>query len=106
SDWEKGSKIYFTNAENEGMVAIIHDKVDNKYMAFRHIGMVDKNGVEDLESDLVKGWVGAMETYTIRNVDGRTELFVETDTVEDHKSFFEEAWPKALEIVKSIAENQ
>ncbi len=106
TDWKKGSKVHFVNQENEGMVAMIHDRIDNEFMSFRHIGMVDKDGNEDLDSENVKSWVGAMENYTLNDVNGATELIVDVDTVEQHKDYFLETWPKALEHLKQIAERK
>jgi hypothetical protein len=100
TDWKKGSKVYFVNGENEGMVAMIHDRVDHEFMSFRHIGMVDKNGKEDLDSEEVQKWVGAMENYTLNEMNGATEIIVDVDTDEKYIDYFLETWPKALEQLK------
>lgn len=103
SDWKEGSRILFLSPKGEGMVAIIAAKKPNEFMSFKHIGMV-KDGVEDLDSDDVKSWAGALENYTLKAVDGKTELIVESDTNDEYKEMFENIWPKALANVKELAE--
>jgi len=79
SDWEEGSKVYFLNADGEGMVALIYKRKDPEIMNFKHIGMVDKNGNEDYESEKVKSWAGLMENYRLEDKNGKTILTVTMD---------------------------
>ena len=69
TDWKEGGKVFFLNAENEGMVARIEEKKAPEKMLFKHLGMVDKNGKEDFESEKVKAWSGAEEIYFSRKTD-------------------------------------
>lgn len=103
TDWQKGSKVLFTDGKGNGMVAVILDKRDNEFMSFRHMGEL-KNGVEDTTSDAVQSWAGAMENYTLTDKDGKTELAVEMDVVPEFKEYFLKTWPQALERVKKLAE--
>jgi hypothetical protein len=64
-----------------------------------------KNGVEDTESMEGKGWAEALESYTIREENGSSNLTAEMDVTDEHKSYFEETWPKALSKLKEITEN-
>jgi len=80
SDWKEVSKIYFLNAEGEGMVALIDKGKDPTIMNFKHLGMIDKNGNEDLESDKVKSWAGARENYLLEGNNGKTQLTVSIDS--------------------------
>jgi hypothetical protein len=73
-------------------------------MSFKHLGEV-KNGIEDTESDKVKGWAGAFENYTLKEVDGNTELIVEMDLNEEYKDMFMQMFPKALEQLKILSES-
>ena len=101
TDWKKGSKVLFLDGKNEGMVSMIADNIANEFMSFKHLGIV-KGGVEDLDS--AEGWSGALENYTLKNVDGKTELTVQMDMVDEFKDMFSKMWPKALEKVKELAE--
>ncbi|MCY3773916.1 MAG: SRPBCC domain-containing protein [Gemmatimonadetes bacterium] len=102
-DWSEGSEIRFLVEGNDGMVSVIHENRPHEYMSIRHIGYI-RNGVEDLESDEVKSWTPAFENYTLKDVDGGTHLTVETDTFNDFVEYFNETWPKALVVVKKMAE--
>lgn len=103
TDWKKGSKVLFLDGDRSGMVSRIADNVPNEYMSFEHLGEV-RNGVEDLTSDKVKAWAGAMENYTLKDVDGKTELYIECDIAEEYGDMFRDMWPKALDNLKKIAE--
>ena len=108
TDWKKGSKAIFLDAQNRGMVSRIVENIPNEYMSIEHLGMV-MNGVEDLESEEVKKWAGAKENYTLNDLGGKTELhvFMEMDDSEDNRAMIEMfagMWPKALANVKSLAE--
>lgn len=105
SDWKEGSKIYFLNAEGAGMVALIDKRRDPEIMNFKHIGMIDKNGNEDLESEKVKAWAGAMENYRLEETNGKTRLRVTMDMEDEYKDYFLKTWPKALAKLKDLAEN-
>lgn len=104
TDWEQGSKVLFLNGENEGMVSMIDRKKENELMSFKHIGMVDKEGHEDLESEKVRAWTGALETYRLEDQNGGTELIVEMDLADEYRAYFLETWPKALDKLKELTE--
>ena len=105
TDWQKGSKVLFLDGKGSGMVSEIADNIPNEYLSIRHLGMVN-DGVEDLESEKVKEWAGAMENYTLKSVDGKTELVVDMDINDEYKDYFINTWPKALDKVKELAEKQ
>ncbi|MEO6000271.1 MAG: SRPBCC domain-containing protein [Chitinophagaceae bacterium] len=103
TDWKKGSKVLFLNVNNEGMVSTVAENIPNEYMSFEHVGTV-KDGIEDLDSPQTKEWAGAKENYTLKPVDDKTELVVDMDMTDEYKDYFMEAWPKALDKVKELAE--
>ena len=103
TDWKEGSKILFLNADNEGMVSRIARSKQNEFMSFEHLGEVH-NGVEDTESERVKKWSGSTENYTLKTLNGHTEMTVDMDITDDFKDYFAETWPKALEKLKAITE--
>ena len=104
TDWKKGSKVLFHDGKGSGMVSTIADKVTNEYMSFKHLGMV-KDGKEDTDSPEVKAWAGATENYRLTSKNGDTQLVVDIDLADDWKDYFTTTFPKALEIVKELAEN-
>ncbi|RZK40785.1 MAG: SRPBCC domain-containing protein [Pedobacter sp.] len=110
TDWQKGSKAIFTDGGSQGMVAKIAENVPNEYLSIEHLGMYD-NGVEDYDSDEVKEWAGTKENYTLTDLGGKTNLHIYMDTqdTDDGKKMvemFSEIWPKALQKVKALAEEE
>ena len=104
TDWKKGSKVLFLDGKGSGMVSTIDETVPNEVMSFKHLGVV-KDGVEDTESAEVKGWAGAHEIYTLKDVKGKTELIVDIDINDDFKDYFSNTFPVALQKVKELAEH-
>jgi len=103
TDWKKGSKVLFHDGKGDGMVSTIIENIPNEFMSIKHLGEV-KNGIEDTASEKVKQWTGAMENYTLKQVNGKTELNVDMDIAEEYKDYFLTTWPKALEKIKELAE--
>ena len=104
TDWNEGSKVLFLDGKGQGMVSEIAEKRPNEFMSFRHLGYV-QDGVEVLDGEQVKAWAGALENYTLKKLDGKTELVVDMDITDDHKDYFLKTWPAALERVKELSEN-
>ena len=104
TDWKKGSKVLFLDGEGRGMVSRIAENRPNEYMSIEHLGEV-KDGVEDTTSEKVKDWAGAHENYTLKKVNGKTELIVDMDITEEFKEMFSKMWPVALDNVKRLSEN-
>lgn len=104
SDWNEGSKVLFLDGNGRGMYSIIERKVPAEFMSFRHIGEV-KDGVEQ-PVDETKGWSGSTENYTLKEVNGITELFVEMDMVAEMTDYFNKTFPVALENVKKLSETR
>lgn len=106
-DWSKGSKMRFVgfdeNGKAGGMVSMIAEHIPHEFVSIQHIGFI-KDGVEDTTSDAVKQWAGAHENYTFKAIDGGTDVLVEMDSIGDYKDYFTETWPKALAVLKEIAE--
>lgn len=100
SDWQEGSKILFLGPDGvNGMSSRIARLIPNEHMSFEHLGEV-KNGVEDFSGN----WSGSFENYTLHAVASGTELVVELDSAEEHADYFSGAFPKALAVVKEMAE--
>lgn len=107
-DWSEGSKILFLGPDPEtgiegGMVSCIKEKRKYEYVSIEHLGII-KDGVEDTTSEEAKKWTPAFENYTFAEKDGGTELSVDIDIVDEYKEMFEGMWPKALQVLKELAE--
>lgn len=105
--WNKDSKILFLapdeNGKMRGMVSRIKENRKYEFLSIEHIGMVS-DGKEDTTSDEVKNWAGAHENYTLKEKNGKTEVFVEMDSNENYAEMFNDMWPKALEKLKELSE--
>ena len=103
-NWKKGSQIQFVDGKGNGMLSKIADNVPNEYMSIEHLGMI-KDGKEDYDSPEIKSWAGAKENYTLKSNNGNTKLVVDMELADEWKDYMMNAWPKALEKVKELAEN-
>jgi hypothetical protein len=61
SDWKVGGKTYFLNSEGEGMVSTIDSIEQPDQIIFKHLGMIDKEGNEDIHSKEVMEWSGVLK---------------------------------------------
>jgi hypothetical protein len=103
SDWKEGSKIQFLSPDGSGMYSIIDTCKPNEYMAFKHLGVV-KHFAELPNDEETKTWSGGMEIYSLREENGATILECTLDSVEQFKDYFQSTFPKALLLIKDIAE--
>lgn len=105
TDWKIDGKTYFVNAEGEGMVSTIDSLEEPNQIIFKHLGMVDRNGVEDTESMEVKQWNGCFEKYILIDFDGQTKLHTEVQVEKNWEEHMNNGFTKGLEVVKNLAEN-
>lgn len=68
--------------------------------------MIASDGTEDTTSEEVKKWAPAFENYTFTEQDGGTLLSIDIDIADEWKTMFEDMWPKALVILKQLAEQR
>jgi uncharacterized protein YndB with AHSA1/START domain len=109
--WEKGSKILFIGTDEQGneggMVSRIMENIPNRFVSIEHLGIIE-NGEEKTSGPDVDAWSGGLENYTLSEQNGNTHLVVEMITKskldEKMSSYFAEAWPKALEQLKTLCE--
>lgn len=105
SDWNEGSKIYFLDQNGSGMNSKIATKKPFETMTFQHFGEL-KEYTELPETETTKAWSGAEERYDLKENNGITTVNVEIDLVEKYLDYFNDVFPKALEKLKAIAENE
>lgn len=105
--WDKGASIQFTGiskeGKKEGMVAEVMEHIPNEFVSLRHYGVLDGEQVIS-EGPAVEGWAGALENYSFNEQDGKTTVTVEVDCNEQYLDYFDNAWPKALDKLKKLAE--
>lgn len=104
SNWNEGDSIYFLSQDGRGMNSIIDKKIENQYMAFKHISEMkdfEPQPVDEAASE----WSGGMEIYELIPNQSSVTLKVLMDTLEKYIEYFETTFPKALERVKELSEN-
>lgn len=105
--WTKGSKISFIGPDPDGKIQGMYSEIaeNRKYdfISIKHLGMI-KNGQIDLTSEKAKEWASAFENYSFRIINNQTELSIDVDTINEFSDQFNELWPKALHILKTLAE--
>jgi hypothetical protein len=105
-NWAKGSRMQFIAANDDGsmsgMASTVADNVPHELISIKHVGLVT-NGIEDTKSAEAKKWVG-YEKYRFIDMDGNTELQIEVDSTNDFVPYMSETWPKALQMLKGLAE--
>ncbi len=106
-NWKQGTKVLFLDGEGSGMVSTVEENRPNEYMSFKHLGEV-RNGVEDTTSEKVQAWNGATENYTLAETAGGTNVKIQLtgNIPEEFLEYFKDAWPKALDKLKAIAEER
>lgn len=100
SDLKKGSEIRFMTPNGSGMFGIVEENIPFEKMYFKHFGEV-KNG-ENQEKTYGDE---AIERYDLKEENGKTFVSVTMNAPEEYIPYFAEVFPKALEKVKEIAEN-
>ena len=103
SDWKQGSKIHFLSPNGEGMNSVIDTKIDNEYIAFKHLSEIKNFEVMPVD-DATKEWTGAMETYRLTEDKGVAVLEAKIDVVDKYVDYFKTTFPKGLEMVKKLSE--
>jgi uncharacterized protein YndB with AHSA1/START domain len=106
---KEGNTIHFVSIDAEtgkenGMMVRVETYAPFRQVSFKNIGLVHE-GEEIFEDQ--SGWLGAMEEYFFEaDEQGGTLLRVHTDTIEAYKEDFENTWPKALDkLVEVVEEN-
>lgn len=108
-DWKQGSTIHFLSLDEAGnkmgLISKIKENVPNQRITLEHFGLIQE-GQEITEGEEVEAIKGATEQYTFVSKDGQTELIVKTEVFIELKDYFDETWPKALQTLKQLCENQ
>ena len=102
--WEKGEKIKFISKDGSGTLALIEEYNPYDYIGAKHIAIVQKGGKKDDESDIAKGWIGTLESYTFNEDSGETDLTVTIVTNPSWQKMFDDGFPNALKKLKEICE--
>lgn len=103
SDWKVQGRTRFLDGQGNGMVSTIRSMHAPEELVFEHLGSIE-NGVEDITSEAVKEWAGALERYYLKQEEGVTTLEVLVDTDPKYKEMMDNGFIKGFETVKTLAE--
>lgn len=103
--WTQGSRIRFLSPDGDGMCSEIAESRLHDSISIRHLGYINK-GVEDTTSDAIRQWAPAFENYHFTDNGSSTTLHVEQDVTAEFEPYMKDAWPRALERLKIICEQQ
>lgn len=96
SDWTINGRTVFLDASGTGMVSTTSQLEKFKLLFFKHLSLV-QGGVEDLDSDEVNKWSGALEKYLLEDLNGTTKLKAELETIKDYLEMMGIAFKKGFE---------
>jgi uncharacterized protein YndB with AHSA1/START domain len=105
--WDEGSEIRFLGPDENGKLGGMFSKIKenrlHEFISIEHVGFIN-DGVIDTTSEEVKKWTPSHENYTFTETDGTTVVSVDIDVNDEYKEMFEVMWPKALQLLKTLAE--
>ena len=107
--WGKGNKILFIGidekGEKGGMVSRIVENIPNRFVSIQHYGLLKANK-EITEGAEVEKWANGFENYTFEENNGITNVTVDLDTTEDFVDYMNQTYPKVLDKLKELCENE
>lgn len=105
--WENGQRIRFLGRSDDGTVNGLFGRVvesrPDEYVCVEYDGQV-LAGVDDTTSAAARLFAGARESYAFSESGGVTTVEVELDIDDSMADMLTDAWPRALDRLKEIAE--
>jgi uncharacterized protein YndB with AHSA1/START domain len=100
-DLVQGNEVQFISAENGYGVTSLVDKVTvGEFLVLKHSADTQDTGKRERADE----WTGGQERYELVENDGITTLTATFDVPLEMKEYFQASYPKALEMVKQLAE--
>lgn len=103
--WDTGATIRFLASSGEGMIATIEESRPFEYVSIHHLGKIRK-GDAAASAPVSNSPGDAFERYTLREIDGVTDLEVTCDVTPDDEAVMNEMWPRALRRLKTLVETE
>ena len=103
-DWSEGSEIRFLgpvdeNGKESGMYSVIAENRPHEFVSIKHLG--------EIRSGEIVPWEGeGFENYSFIETEEGTDVRVDLIGMPDeYVPMFNESWPKALEVLKELAQS-
>ena len=106
--WAEGTEIMILNRNREGVVYLVEINNPFQEMTLRQVGIF-KDEQKHASDPEVLEFAGGHENYYIQqeeNDEDESTLRIEKDANAVQKTFFDSVFPRALEMVKSMAESE
>lgn len=102
-DLKEGNEVQFISSSSEyGVTSLVEKLTPNEFLLLRHQADTQGSGKQERE----KEWTGGAESYSLAEKDGVTTLTVAFDVPPELEEYFKDNYPKALELVKVLAERK
>jgi hypothetical protein len=99
---KQGNELQFISSNNGyGVTSLIEKLITNELLQLRHSADTQNSGKNKRTNE----WTGAKETYSLVEENGVTTLRVAFDVPPEQEAYFKLTFPKALQRVKELAEN-
>src|SRR6266700_3509754 len=69
--WKQGENMKFISPGQGGTLATIAEQKPYEFILAKHIAVINKDGSEDRDSKIAKGWIGTTESYTFTKHKGK-----------------------------------
>jgi len=107
-DWSEGSEMRFlgpnSNGTVSGMVGRVEKNSPYDFISIRHLGEIINDQVQIWPDDKS---IHSHENYTLKETpEGSTQVLVDLEISDEFKEIFNDIWPKALQKLKEVCENQ
>lgn len=107
--WDEGSEIRLVDPDsNAVMLSRVRENRPYEFVSIQHLGEI--GDIKETDKEWTKEALSrqeALESYTFREVEGgATEVLVEMDVDEANRQTVEELWPRALQKLKQLAEEE
>ncbi|HTE21751.1 MAG TPA: SRPBCC domain-containing protein [Candidatus Limnocylindria bacterium] len=99
-DLKEGNEVQFISANGYGVTSLVEKLTANEFLLFRHQADTQGSGKQERAQE----WTGGKESYTLAEKDGTTTLTAAFDVPPEMEEYFKDNYPKALELVKVLAE--
>jgi len=102
-DLVEGNEVQFISAENGyGVTSLVAKLTPGEFLQLKHQADTQDSGAQERANE----WTGGAESYSLTETDGTTTLTATFDVPLDMEDYFQTTYPKALERVKTLAEQQ
>lgn len=97
----KGNQIQFISSINGyGVTSLVEKVVPNEYLLLKHSADTQNTGKNERD----KQWTGGEEVYSLTEKNGVTTLLATFDVPAELEQYFNDAYPRAFNKIKELAE--